>query len=307
MVFFIFLGYFISEFRISKEWISVRNVISKPAMAIAFGILSLSFYTGDAFAKCRAKKVPSQCCLYKCRFEKIPSPHPWYIDIGVGKSYDFGRNNSIAQMEGAVGHMNFVNDSSASPTFFSGGIGYVWLQEKDYLPAISVGLQYRYTNPTLMTGIIYDVMPDGEIDLPESLFSRYQIKQQSLWLLTKADLYRWKNVMPYFSLGLGASWNRINNFSTLALDPNLIPLPLLAAANTTSDFSYSLGAGIDYVIHSHLWLSLGYSYDDFGKNKIGDLFMFENYQSPLVDVKTMANNSSLHTHNILLSARYLFG
>ncbi|MCH9637569.1 outer membrane protein [Rickettsiella endosymbiont of Litargus connexus] len=287
----------------------MRYIISKRAIAILFGIISLSFYSGDTYAKCLTKEAPSRppCCKYKCRFLQPPSPHHWYVDVGVGKSYDFAHDNTIAQMEDAAGQLLFKTDTSASPAFFSAGVGHIWFLQGDYLPAISVGLQYRYTSPTLMTGIIYDVNEEGDINLQQSLFSRYQVKQRSLLLITKLDLYRWKNVMPYFSFGLGASWNRINNFSTLAFDPDLIPLPLVAQANTTTDFSYSLGAGIDYAVNPALWLSLGYSYDDFGKNKIGNLFVYENFQFPLIDIQTTVKNSSLYSHNILLTARYLFG
>ncbi|MES2142009.1 MAG: hypothetical protein V4471_03885, partial [Pseudomonadota bacterium] len=166
--------------------------------------------------------------------------------------------------------------------------------------------QYHYTTPVVITGAIYEVLPNNTINFEQSLYSRYQIKQQSCSILTKLDIYRWQNLMPYFAFGMGASWNRINHFSTLAFEPVLDPLNLSATANTTSDFTYSLGVGIDYLVNPELWLSLGYAYDDFGKNGIGQLLQYINAATPLQPISAFVNNASLHAHNILFTARYLF-
>ncbi len=38
----------------------MRYIISKRAIAILFGIISLSFYSGDTYAKCLTKEAPSR-------------------------------------------------------------------------------------------------------------------------------------------------------------------------------------------------------------------------------------------------------
>jgi opacity protein-like surface antigen len=233
------------------------------------------------------------------------TPHHWYADVGIGKSYDYGSSNVIVPMENAPGYMLYQTNQAAAPPFFSAAIGHLWSFPTTYLPFISVGLQYRYTAPIVMSGVIYDIT-GGNVNLDQSLFDRYQIKQQSYSVLTKMDLYRWQNFMPYFSFGLGASWNRINQFSTLAFSPTVAPLELLANTDTNTDFTYSLGVGIDYMVNQDLWLSLGYAYDDFGKNAIGQLLVYTNFETPLEPIGTFEKNATLHAHNILLTARYLF-
>ncbi|MDQ8039994.1 MAG: outer membrane beta-barrel protein [Rickettsiella sp.] len=231
----------------------------------------------------------------------------WFVDIGIGKSYDYGSSNVPVPLTGSTEYMLFQTNQAAAPPFFSATIGHLWALQTNYLPFISMGLQYHYTTPIVMSGFIYEIMPNNTIDPEHSYFSRYQIKQQSCSIVTKMDLYRWQNFMPYFSLGLGASWNRINQFSTTAFDLEPTqPVEFFAAKKTSSDFTYSLGIGIDYVVNSNLWLSLGYSYDNFGKNEIGQLLMYTGIADPITPIDAFVKNANLHAHNILFSARYLF-
>lgn len=267
----------------------MRTIICKVVIGIILSLLATIFL----------------CTAYATTQRNQDDPHHWFVEIGVGKSYDYASSNVIVPMAGSSDYMIFQTDQAAAPPFFSAGVGHLWSQKTNTLPFISVGLQYRYTSPIMMSGIIYEV-DGGQIDLEQSLYSRYQIKQQSCSVLTKVDLYRWQNLMPYFSFGLGASWNRINHFSSLAFDPLLDPLNLLTSADTTADFTYSLGVGIDYKVNQDLWLSLGYSYDDFGKNEIGQLLSYHDFETPLTPLPAFVKNASLHAHNILFTARYLF-
>jgi opacity protein-like surface antigen len=268
----------------------MRNIIYKAVIKLS-GILSLIFIAAHASAY---------------ELNQIITPHHWFVDVDVGKSYDYASSNTVVPLAGSTGHMLFQTDQAATPPFFSTAIGYLWKLQTDYLPFISVGLQYHYTTPIVMSGYIYEVNLDNSINLTHSLYSRYQVKQQSCSLQTKMDLYRWQNLMPYFAFGLGASWNRINNFSTLAFDPALDDLSFLASTNTSSDFTYNLGVGIDYLVNPDLWLSLGYTYDSFGKNEIGQLLRYTNFVTPLTPLAAFVKNANLHAHSIVFSARYLF-
>lgn len=236
---------------------------------------------------------------------QIVAPHQWFADIAIGKSYDYGGNDTLVPF--SPSDTLLFQTGKAAPPFFSAAIGHLWTLPTNYFPFISMGLQYRYTSPTVMSGFAYNVLADNTIDFDHSYFSRYQIKQQSCSIVTKMDLYRWQNFMPYFSLGLGASWNRINQFSTTAFDLEPVqPMEFFATENTSNDFTYSLGIGIDYIANPDLWLSLGYSYDSFGKNEIGQLLIYTGIADPLEPSGIFVKNASLHAHNIILSARYLF-
>ena len=86
--------------------------------------------------------------------------------------------------------------------------------------------------------------------------------------MSKADIYEWKRFMPYIALGLGASFNRISQFF---INSAMFGISLEVLL-TTSDFSYNVGAGIDYQVKDDFWLTLGYFYDNFGKNKVGAVY-----------------------------------
>ncbi len=96
----------------------------------------------------------------------------------------------------------------------------------------------------------------------------------------------------------GASFNRISQFFFNAI---IFANQLGGSTTLTGDFSYSIGAGIDYAVKDDFWLSLDYSYDDFGKNKIDTLF-FPSYMVLFGTLK----NANLHANSFFLSARYLF-
>lgn len=126
----------------------------------------------------------------------------------------------------------------------------------------------------------------------------YRLQQESWLIMTKADIYQWKKIMPYIAAGMGASFNRISQFFE-----NGFILDEQRGGSTTlkGDFSYSLGAGIDYQATDDFWLSIGYSYDDFGKNKVDSVFIIG-----LPESQSTLKNANLHANSFFLSARYLF-
>jgi opacity protein-like surface antigen len=126
----------------------------------------------------------------------------------------------------------------------------------------------------------------------------YRLQQESWLLMSKADIYKWKRFMPYVALGLGASFNRI---SQLFLNSTMFSNQLGGTTNLTSDFSYNLGIGLDYQVMDDFWLTLGYFYDNFGKNKVGIVYTNNNFTS----VGTL-ENANLHSNSAFLNAHYLF-
>jgi opacity protein-like surface antigen len=75
----------------------------------------------------------------------------------------------------------------------------------------------------------------------------------------------------------------------------------LEALLISSDFSYNVGAGIDYQVKDDFWPTLGYFYDYFGKNKVGTVYA----NNTFIPVGTL-ENANLHSNSAFLSARYFF-
>ncbi len=160
---------------------------------------------------------------------------------------------------------NFQKGNSYSTPFFFVGIGYRWAQVSNpWFPSVNMGLQHRYTSPINVFGV--SLTPSVN---PTPTSYNYRLQQESWLLMSKADIYKWKRLMPYIALGLGASFNRI---SQLFINSAMFGNQLGGSTNLTSDFSYNVGAGIDYQVKDDFWLTLGYFYDNFGKNKVGTVY-----------------------------------
>lgn len=221
-------------------------------------------------------------------------PHRLYFDLGVGKVYDYASSNSF--LIGSSGNVlgNLKTGNSYSTPFFFVGIGYRWAQDNNlWFPSVNMGLQHRYTSPINVFGVSQTPSVD-----PTPTSYNYRLQQESWLLMTKADIYKWQRFMPYVALGLGASFNRI---SQLFVNSSSFANQLGGSTNLTGDFSYNVGAGLDYQVQDDFWLTLGYFYDNFGKNKVGTVYT-NNTFTPVGKLE----NANLHASSVFLSARYLF-
>jgi opacity protein-like surface antigen len=221
-------------------------------------------------------------------------PHRLYFDLGVGKAYDYARSNSFLLAPNGSVLGNLKTGNSYSTPFFFVGIGYRWAQDNNpWFPSVNMGLQHRYTSPINVFGVSQTPSVD-----PAPTSYNYRLQQESWLLMTKADIYKWQRFMPYVALGLGASFNRI---SQLFVNSSTFANQLGGSTNLTGDFSYNVGAGVDYEVKDDFWLTLGYFYDNFGKNKVGTVYT----NNTFTPVGTL-ENANLHASSVFLSARYLF-
>ncbi|HCU5989334.1 TPA: SPOR domain-containing protein [Legionella pneumophila] len=146
---------------------------------------------------------------------------------------------------------------------------------------LGIGGGYRFTNmilPEISVGIYYSHFFNMDINgqviqysLPEFTNYNYQWKVKSDLVLAsvKANIFRWKNLMPFVQGGVGASSNRASQYYENAL-PDVTPRISPNFANHTATvFAYQLGAGLDWEIRPQWLLSLGYEYSDLGKVRSG--------------------------------------
>jgi opacity protein-like surface antigen len=214
-------------------------------------------------------------------------PHRLYLDLGVGKTYDYARSNSFLENNRLVlGNLNTL--TSYSTPFFFIGLGYQWTQDAQWFPYLNVGLQHRYTAPINVAG-------NSNTTLNTTNYT-YHVQQESWLIMTKADIYKWKRFMPYLTAGMGVSFNRM---SQLFVNTSNIANQLSGSTTLSGDFSYSFGGGIDFIVKDDFWLSLGYFFDDFGKNSIDKVFA---NGLPIGELR----NANLHANSFYLKARYLF-
>jgi Outer membrane protein beta-barrel domain len=218
----------------------------------------------------------------------------WYMDMGLGWIFD----SKIAT--GYLNNFELPPDQYNAPkiqdnTLISLSGGYVWSKPSAWLPFIHLGLEYSYFLSTHANGFIEDYSEKTDIHYKY----QYNVANQLVYLRGKINLVRWQNWLPYLSVGLGNSWNRLSDHSEQAIthidsshkDPRF-------PTKITTHFSYSLDIGVDYIFTKHLWGNLGYRFDQIGPIQTGtsNIFIFEGENI----------NTSMKTHSVIGSLRYFF-
>ena len=138
---------------------------------------------------------------------------------------------------------------------------------------ISIGLSGYWINPGRVEGIEYPFANIGK-------FQRlnYQFQTQSKALFAESRFaYNWIDWQPYALVGLGCSWNILNDFTQAPIKSPLDPAPVLLHFNnhTNAAFAYELGLGVQRelyfdVAHGISYIaSLDYRYFNLGKGELG--------------------------------------
>lgn len=229
-----------------------------------------------------------------CEFVKKPLGS-WYFDLNLGWVFDLKSKPAYLNNFDLPPDRYNSPKSKQSPLISLSG-GYVWSRSSQWLPFTSLGLNYSY----FFTGKAEGTIEDYSEEEDANYTYKYNLTHQTLYLQGKIDLVRWQRWMPYISSGLGGSWNRISNFNEQVLtDVDSTHENPQFPSKTTTNFSYSLGAGIDYIFAQNLWGSLGYRFDRIGYIKTGasNIFIFEHENLTI----------SRKVHSLIASLRYLFG
>lgn len=273
------------------------------------------------------------CCCRRpiCYFPPV-SNMQGYVDASYGKSM----SAHLPSSSYALGPENEGFKFSISPqekfsknNFFV-ETGLLWsqpfLKNSLYLPFLNLGIRYQMNN-------LNDNSTSMRLDffIPENggIFLRsvtpYRFSQRSLLTTFKLDLYRGDRWMPYVNGGLGTTWQHADQkdaFNIVTPDEKPI-LKYLTNDRENKDFTYTLGAGLDFLITENFWLSLGYQYNNYGDISIKSNLLGSNPEAidklmelkeKLLEFDPTINTffksfklNNLSTHTIQLTGRYLFG
>lgn len=189
----------------------------------------------------------------------------WYFGESAGATFPKVTNYHFVGTGPGWPDDLYTNHDVETVGLFSLIGGYAWTTNNQWLPFYSLGATYTYALPAEVSGTIF------QYSLPqfENYNYQYKIQRQSFLGIIKADIYRYQNVMPFFSLGLGLSANRANHYREVAINQVTPRVSPGFQAKTDTHFSYTLGTGIDYVIKNNLWLGLEYNYGHFGYAQTG--------------------------------------
>ena len=104
----------------------------------------------------------------------------------------------------------------------------------------------------------------------DNLTYRYQVSHGRLMFSNKflTSWNRYPGLLPYFTLELGAAFNRANHYQETPLTALALPMAPFSSHSQTS-FSWGLGIGGDYIIREHIRVGLGYQIADLGGASLG--------------------------------------
>ena len=217
---------------------------------------------------------------HECFFVKGLAGIGWYSE-GKSQTLDYGG-----------GHFDVYSDNTGttSATQFGLGIGYnLGLIDS----SIQLGLTWYGDTEHKYKGCIDQY---GQAALRSH---EYSCKVQSHRLMGEINWSKpFADDLSIFVLaGAGVSWNRLNQFETRSLDPNDVSIKPDFHSETKTDFTWELGAGLNWNFEPQWQLSGLYLYTDSGKAKASaDNSPFNNkYET-----------SHISSHNLLISVNYFF-
>jgi hypothetical protein len=255
--------------------------------------------------------------LCDCSDTLVSAKSRLYVDLGLGQAFDThlpsaGYTSAVLPSPPFGPDERMIMQLTPKEHYSANNLmletGFLWSEPyqvgSPYFPFVSLGLRYQYSNfsnkKTLMKLSI-----NGETSQ-----NNYKLSQNSLLANLKMDFYRWDRVMPYANLGLGVSWNKNKPQGPFFTDGGITKWTSSSSQNKS--FSYQVGIGLDYLVAENFWLSLGYSYDNFG---LVEVAKFSASGDALPDDARLAFDSvaqpfnfrNLTAHTIQLTGRYVFG
>jgi opacity protein-like surface antigen len=193
----------------------------------------------------------------------LPWQGHWFASVGVGGA--FPQLKSSLSVNNGSGFPAPYNEDRYSTTnnsevIIGASAGRRWHQEDVWLPAVSFGGSYQHFFTTAAGGTVM------QNSLPDFTNYNYQWGVSSNVVLATAtlNLFQYNKISPYVNVGLGAAFNHANGYSESAL-PGVTPrISPNFAENTSGNFAYNLGVGVDLQPMPQFMASLGYLYQDLG-------------------------------------------
>jgi opacity protein-like surface antigen len=132
-----------------------------------------------------------------------------------------------------------------------------------------IGLSYHRLTQIDVTGLLQQGIA------PPYYAAGYHYTMQLSQLLAEAKVqHQWNHIFyPYVTAGIGGGFNSAKYFHTTV--PEYLTVTPAYRNHNSSTLSYSLGLGIDTLVHSNATLGIGYLFSDIGQTALGNGFIRE--------------------------------
>lgn len=139
-------------------------------------------------------------------------------------------------------------------------VGYQWQRAQNWLPAYNLGLRAALVSAASASGYIDQYIMSGFRNYRYS----YDVALLNFVGILKADLYRWRKLMPYVAVGAGFSNYFTSDYTeqaTAGVTPRVSPA---FGSDTGVNFTYQFGVGLDFEVKDNMTLNLEANYADYG-------------------------------------------
>jgi opacity protein-like surface antigen len=224
-------------------------------------------------------------------------PANWFVAVGVGVEHpQFGSSMSVNNGSDAPSpyDQDIYSTHRRTEAVIDISAGRRWKRDHKWIPAYSFGLAYQRLFPTNVGGTVM------QYSSPDFVNYTYQssVSSDLFEAFTKLNLFNYRFLSPFITAGAGCALNRSSGYSETALanvtarqNPNF-------ASKTTSNFAYTLGAGIDFNVSNRLAISVDYKYLNLGKVTSGS--------GAGTWIKQL-DLGSLKVNEVLINATYFIG
>lgn len=144
-------------------------------------------------------------------------------------------------------------------------VGYQWQRASHWLPAYNLGARIQMVSASTASGYIDQYSLPGFRNYNYS----YDVALMNFMGILKADLYRWRKLMPYVAVGAGFSNFFTSNYTeraTSGVTPRVSPG---FADNTSANFAYQFGVGFDFEVKDNITLNFEANYANYGTVNTG--------------------------------------
>jgi len=131
--------------------------------------------------------------------------------------------------------------------------------------ALQIGVDYNQATPFTAQGTLTQ---GADVQSEDIYHYHYRVTNKQLLLEGKLLYTTHEKYHPYLLAGVGAAFNRSNNYYTNV--PPFITFTRMYQNKSTLSFSYAIGVGIDVDVTSHMRIGAGYRLADLGKIKLGN-------------------------------------
>ena len=186
----------------------------------------------------------------------------WVATINIGPAWESAGNTQTFFLAPNIENTYAANHKSHA---LIDGEGFLGVQKllREKLEG-QFGLAVATTGNAALSGNIWN---DADSTFNNYTYS-YQVKHTHLALKGKLLADRGYRVTPWVSGSLGVGFNKSHDFTNTPTISEAIVMPNFTN-NTTTAFTYTLGAGIQRNLNSYTQVGIGYEFADWGQSQLG--------------------------------------